>query len=266
MPAASATTDTTTKTINTELLKTLTFPFPDEDSKPQRRGNLVITITEAAHLGRRLLTARAAVRVGCAGLTIVIPENFMVEVALACPEATLIPLATGAIAIDAAVTGVIISPSGPQFAGLNEIPGATLLAGRKSASDGWERIAVHHENAGSGDPITVTLNPDTMVKGADGTVYANEEANANIVTGAGCAVLAGTLAGLLAQGMPSRDAALWGVHLHGLASEAAAKDLCAIAVTGRDIVERLPGAVRYAVRTYAPVKESARPGLRRIAP
>jgi len=53
-------------------------------------------------------------------------------------------------------------------------------------------------------------------------------------------VLAGILGSLLAQGLSLRDAALLGVHLHGLAGEEAAKEKTSYSMIASDIIEKLP--------------------------
>ncbi len=56
-------------------------------------------------------------------------------------------------------------------------------------------------------------------------------------------VLAGVIGGLLAQGNEPSAAAVWGVHLHALAGEAAG-DEGDDGMIASDIVDRLPRALR----------------------
>lgn len=55
-------------------------------------------------------------------------------------------------------------------------------------------------------------------------------------------VLTGVIAALLAQKLPSYDAALLGVYLHAIAGEEAAKEKGAFSVISSDLIERLPKA------------------------
>jgi NAD(P)H-hydrate epimerase len=57
-------------------------------------------------------------------------------------------------------------------------------------------------------------------------------------------VLAGAIVGLLAQGLPSFEAAVLGGYLHGLAGELARLDLGDAGVVAGDLLVRLPEAIR----------------------
>lgn len=55
-------------------------------------------------------------------------------------------------------------------------------------------------------------------------------------------VLTGVIAGLLAQGLPPREAATLGVYLHGVAGEIAASEMTSYSMIASDIIEALAGA------------------------
>ena len=57
-------------------------------------------------------------------------------------------------------------------------------------------------------------------------------------------VLAGMIAGLLAQKMPVFEAAVLGVYLHGLAGDLAKEDLTAYGVLASDTVRYIPYAIK----------------------
>src|SRR5699024_8669796 len=69
-----------------------------------------------------------------------------------------------------------------------------------------------------------------IVKGAHSLVvtpeelYINPTGNPGMATGGSGDVLAGLLAGLMAQGYSAKEAALLGVYLHGLAGDLAARE------------------------------------------
>lgn len=82
------------------------------------------------------------------------------------------------------------------------------------------------------DARTVTALPD-------GTAYINTAGCSAMAKGGSGDVLAGILAGLVAQGMPVQEAAPLGVYVHGLAGEAAAAKTGAYSVLARDLADAL---------------------------
>ena len=58
-------------------------------------------------------------------------------------------------------------------------------------------------------------------------------------------VLSGILAALLAQGMPTKEAAMLGVFLHGRAGEKAAFEKTSYAMLASDILANLPFAFKF---------------------
>jgi NAD(P)H-hydrate epimerase len=56
-------------------------------------------------------------------------------------------------------------------------------------------------------------------------------------------VLAGCIAGLLAQHLEPFDAAVAGAYLHGLAARVAAEETCARSVMAGDLLDTLPVAL-----------------------
>ena len=76
---------------------------------------------------------------------------------------------------------------------------------------------------------------------SDGDRYFVNETGDNSLAKAGSGdVLSGLIGSLLAQGMPPFDAAVCGVHYHGLAGELAGRDLGKRGVLSHDVADRLP--------------------------
>ena len=90
-----------------------------------------------------------------------------------------------------------------------------------------------------------------MLKGA-GTVVAdpkykmgvNMTGNPGMATGGSGDVLAGIIAALLGQEIEPFEAAITGVHLHGLAGDIAAENMTQESMIATDIILALPDAFR----------------------
>lgn len=92
--------------------------------------------------------------------------------------------------------------------------------------------------------ITVALKQHpTLVVSADGKIYRNTTGNPGLATAGSGDVLAGIMAGILAQKVPSYDAAIMAVYLHGLAGDEAAKRETQPGMIASDIIEAIPKAL-----------------------
>ncbi|RYD75560.1 MAG: NAD(P)H-hydrate dehydratase [Sphingobacteriales bacterium] len=90
--------------------------------------------------------------------------------------------------------------------------------------------------------ILVLKGADTRVNLPTGKVYVNTTGNAGMATGGSGDVLTGIITGLLAQNYSPKNAALFGVYLHGLAGDFAAKQKGEYSLIAGDIVDFLPAA------------------------
>ena len=84
----------------------------------------------------------------------------------------------------------------------------------------------------------------TLIGTPEGEVYVNVTGNPGMATGGSGDVLTGVLSGLVGQGLTMLQAALLGVHLHGLAGDLAAEKIGEIPLMAGDILEFLPKAFR----------------------
>lgn len=73
--------------------------------------------------------------------------------------------------------------------------------------------------------------------------YLNTTGNCGMATAGSGDVLAGVIAGLLAQGMTGMDAAVTGVYLHGYAGDLAAERRTEMSMTAVDLIDCIPAAV-----------------------
>ena len=94
--------------------------------------------------------------------------------------------------------------------------------------------------------ITVLKSHRTIVTSQYGTIYHNKTGNSALAKAGSGDVLAGMIAGLLAQHMNLFDASVLGVYLHGLAGDLAKNDLSAYGVLASDTIRYIP----YAIKNY----------------
>ena len=75
-------------------------------------------------------------------------------------------------------------------------------------------------------------------------MWINSTGNPGMATGGMGDVLTGVIAGLLAQKLSSRDAAILGVYLHGLAADIAVESIGVHGLMARDVLDALPTAIQ----------------------
>lgn len=93
--------------------------------------------------------------------------------------------------------------------------------------------------------VTVLKLHKTIVASPYGAIYHNNTGSSALAKAGSGDVLAGMIAGLLAQHMNTFDAAVLGVHLHGLAGDLAKNDLTEYGVLASDTIRYIPYALKY---------------------
>ena len=125
--------------------------------------------------------------------------------------------------------GSIITPHIGEF---------TRLVGECSGS--FERLQRAQQLARDCNICVVLKGAYTAVVAPCGDCFFNTTGNAGMATGGSGDVLTGVLLALLAQGVPSVDAARLGVYIHGAAGDFAAENVGETSLVASDIVDALP--------------------------
>jgi NAD(P)H-hydrate epimerase len=129
--------------------------------------------------------------------------------------------------------GCILTPHPKEF---------DRLAG--DSSDAYERHLKQREFAKRHKVVLVLKGAYTGIAFPDGSYWFNTTGNPGMATGGSGDVLTGLITGLLAQGIPSPDAALAAVYLHGLAGDLAAEASSEEALIAGDMILYLGEAFR----------------------
>jgi len=113
-----------------------------------------------------------------------------------------------------------------------------LLSGKKSEAENVRKFAAHHN-------AVVILKAPTDVIADDKKVKFNTTGNAGMTVGGTGDVLAGVVAGLIAQGLDLFDAALKGAKINGIAGDGC-KSRMGYGFTASDLLEEIPAAMKFA--------------------
>jgi NAD(P)H-hydrate epimerase len=118
------------------------------------------------------------------------------------------------------------------------------LSGSDTKSVNENRVEVARRFAGDYHCHVVLKGARTVIATAGGKVFINPTGNPGMASGGMGDVLAGMLAGFLAQGMAIEDALRLGVFLHGFAGDLVASAKGEIGMIASDVIEMLPAATK----------------------
>ncbi|MBU4201450.1 MAG: NAD(P)H-hydrate dehydratase [Verrucomicrobia bacterium] len=116
------------------------------------------------------------------------------------------------------------------------------IMGRSTADVQVDRFAAVREAAKRSRAVVVLKGAGTLVAVEGEPLQVNLTGNPGMATGGTGDVLAGLLAGLLAQGLKPFDAARAAVFLHGKAGDDAAAEKTEAGLTAGDVIDSLPYA------------------------
>ena len=118
------------------------------------------------------------------------------------------------------------------------------LLGRTVADVQADRLNVAVEAAANWRQVVVLKGAHTITAAPDGRAAISPYANPLLASAGTGDVLAGAIAGLLAQGMAPFEAAACGVYLHGLAAEEIGEELGDRGILASELLPALPRAIR----------------------
>jgi NAD(P)H-hydrate epimerase len=118
------------------------------------------------------------------------------------------------------------------------------LDGSPVGPDGGQRVERASAAATRWGVVVVLKGARTVVAAPDGRVATSPSANAALGSGGTGDVLAGVIGSLLAQGVPTWEAACLGVHLHGIAGEHIRERLGDAGLMASDLLVEIPRARR----------------------
>lgn len=123
------------------------------------------------------------------------------------------------------------------------------LVGSTSSAVNRDRVGAARSFACENRCYLVLKGARTLIATPEGRVFINPTGNPGMASGGMGDVLAGVLAGLLAQGFEVEDALKLGVYLHGFVADRIAQDKGEIGLIASDVLEGLPRGMKELAET-----------------
>ncbi len=118
------------------------------------------------------------------------------------------------------------------------------LAGISTKQIQSDRITTASKFASDHKITLILKGSPSLIAFDDGTVVINATGNAGMATGGSGDVLTGIIAGLLAQGLPSQQASIAGVYIHGQAGDIFTQDGSETTLIAGDLLRCLPETLK----------------------
>ena len=118
------------------------------------------------------------------------------------------------------------------------------LMGLSNTDVQQDRIGVARQGARHWGKVVVLKGAHSVVARPDGQAMISPFANPGLASAGTGDVLAGAIAGLMAQGLTPWAAAVTGVYLHGLAGEMGRKEMGDTGLLASDLLPLLPRAIK----------------------
>jgi hydroxyethylthiazole kinase-like uncharacterized protein yjeF len=133
----------------------------------------------------------------------------------------------------------------PEDAILTPHPGEMArLTGMTVDEVQLDRLELTKKKAGEWHKTIVLKGANTIIAAPDGRSQISHVANAGLASAGTGDVLAGVIAGLLAQGLNHFDAAAAGVYIHGMAGELVKERLGDAGMVASDLLPELPVVIK----------------------
>lgn len=217
--------------LEAKLTEAMTEPIPDA-------GTGYLAADASGRIGQ-LLEGKTAVALGPGISTQPQVRELLLE---------LIPKVPVPLIIDA--DGITAVASRPEI--LKKCKGSVILTphpGEMARLVGTTTHKVQEDRIGAARAFATTHGCIVVLKGyrtvianPDERIYINPTGNPGMASGGMGDILTGMIGGLIAQGLPPLDAALWGVYLHGMAGDLAVQTVGEISLIAGDIIDYLPRA------------------------
>ncbi len=138
------------------------------------------------------------------------------------------------------------SGSLPRGCVLTPHPGEMARLCRLSTQEvNADRLGIARRQAMEWEQVVLLKGAYTVIAAPDGRAVILPFANPGLASGGTGDVLAGTIVGLLAQGLAPFEAAVLGGYLHGLAGELARQAIGEAGMVAGDLLPQLPEAIRW---------------------